>query len=102
MELEKNLIFLITFSLVSLVVAFLTARYSKFFFSGSLLDNDFLKPQAFHKEPAARIGGLLILFLFVFFFINLFLSIWNTFKGLFYHLFIIVFYRLLGRFKNKN
>jgi UDP-N-acetylmuramyl pentapeptide phosphotransferase/UDP-N-acetylglucosamine-1-phosphate transferase len=67
MELEKNLIFLITFSLVSLVVAFLTARYSKFFFSGSLLDNDFLKPQAFHKEPAARIGGLLILFLFVFF-----------------------------------
>jgi UDP-GlcNAc:undecaprenyl-phosphate GlcNAc-1-phosphate transferase len=65
--LEFNLKFFVIFSLVSFFFTYLIAKYSKQFFSGSLLDKDFLKPQAFHKEPIARIGGLIILFLFLLF-----------------------------------
>jgi len=64
---EINLIFFITFSLLSFFFTYLISKYSNFFFSGSLLDKDFLKPQAFHKQPVARIGGLAILLLFVLF-----------------------------------
>ena len=38
-----------------------------------MLDKDFLKPQAFHKEPIARIGGLATLFLFLLFILIFFL-----------------------------
>ena len=71
--LEFNLIFFISFSLLSFILTFLIAKYSKLFFSGSLLDKEFLKPQAFHKEPIARIGGLSILFLFSLFVLFYFL-----------------------------
>ena len=67
MQLEFNSIHLIIFSLVSFIITFLLAKYSKSLFSGSLLDKDFLKPQAFHKNPTARIGGLAIIFLFILF-----------------------------------
>ena len=67
MQLEFNLIFFITFSLISFFSIFLITKYSKLFFSGFLLDKDFLKPQAFHKEPIARIGGFAILLLFILF-----------------------------------
>ena len=65
--LEFNLNFFIIFSMICLFFTYLIAKYSKLFFSGSLLDHDFLKPQAFHDKPVARIGGLIILFLFLFF-----------------------------------
>ena len=71
--LEFNLKFFIIFSLISFFSIYLIAKYSKFFFSGSLLDKDFLKPQAFHKEPVARIGGLATLFLFLLFILIFFL-----------------------------
>ena len=71
--LEFNLNFFIFFSLMSFFSTYLIAKYSKFFFSGSLLDKDFLKPQAFHKKPVARAGGLAILFLFLLFVILYFL-----------------------------
>ena len=71
--LEINLKFFIIFSLISFFSIYLIAKYSKFFFSGSLLDKDFLKPQAFHKEPIARIGGLATLFLFLLFILIFFL-----------------------------
>ena len=58
---------------MSFFSTYLIAKYSKFFFSGSLLDKDFLKPQAFHKKPVARAGGLAILFLFLLFVILYFL-----------------------------
>ena len=61
MELEFNIIYFIIFSLISFITTFLITKYSNFFFSRSLLDEDFLKPQAFHKEPTARIGGFVIL-----------------------------------------
>ena len=67
MQLEFNSIHLIIFSLISFIITFLIAKYSKFFFSGSLLDEDFLKPQAFHEKPTARIGGLAIILLFILF-----------------------------------
>ena len=72
---EFNLNFFLIFSLGSFFFTYLIARYSKLFFSGSLLDKDFLKPQAFHKEPIARIGGLIILlllFIFILFYFLIF------------------------------
>ena len=71
--LEFNLNFFIFFSLISFLFTYLTTKYSKLFFSGALLDKDFLKPQAFHKKPVARIGGLIILFLFSLFVLFYFL-----------------------------
>ncbi len=71
--LEFNLNFFIIFSLISFVLTFLIAKYSKIFFFDSLLDKDFLKPQAFHKEPIGRVGGITILFLFSLFILFYFL-----------------------------
>ena len=73
MQLEFDTIYFIIFSLISFTTTFLIAKYSNFFFSGSLLDEDFLKPQAFHEKPTARIGGFIILLLFIFFIIFYFL-----------------------------
>ena len=71
--LEFNLNFFIIFSLVSFFSTYLIAKNSKLFFSRSILDQDFLKPQAFHKKPTPRIGGLIILFLFSLFLLFYFL-----------------------------
>jgi len=73
MELKFNLNFFFIFSLISFFTTFLISKYSKFLFSGSLLDKDFLKPQAFHKKPVARIGGFVILSLFILFILFYFL-----------------------------
>ena len=67
MQFEINLNFFVIFSLISFATAFFISKYSKFFFSGSLLDEDFLKPQAFHKEATARIGGVIIFSLYTLF-----------------------------------
>ena len=64
---EFNPTYFIFFSLISFIVTFLISKYSKSFFLGTLLDKDFLKPQGFHKEPTSRIGGLIILLLFIIF-----------------------------------
>ena len=70
MQLEFNLTYFIIFSLISFFTTFLITKYAKTLFGGSLLDKDFLKPQAFHDEPTARIGGFTILFLFILLFIQ--------------------------------
>jgi len=67
MQLEFNLTYFIIFSLISFFTTFLITKYAKILFGGSLLDKDFLKPQAFHDEPTARIGGFAILLLFLMF-----------------------------------
>ena len=67
MQLEFNLTYFIIFSLISFFTTFLITKYAKTLFGGSLLDKDFLKPQAFHDEPTARIGGFAILLLFLMF-----------------------------------
>jgi UDP-N-acetylmuramyl pentapeptide phosphotransferase/UDP-N-acetylglucosamine-1-phosphate transferase len=46
---------------------FLIKNY-KFFFLKKIADNEFTKPQAFHKSPVIRSGGITILF-FLFFFL---------------------------------
>jgi UDP-N-acetylmuramyl pentapeptide phosphotransferase/UDP-N-acetylglucosamine-1-phosphate transferase len=71
--LEFNLHFFIIFSSISILFVFFITNYSKLIFSGSLLDKDFLKPQAFHTEPIARIGGIAILFLLSLFILFYFL-----------------------------
>jgi UDP-GlcNAc:undecaprenyl-phosphate GlcNAc-1-phosphate transferase len=70
MQLEFNSTYFIIFSLISFFSTFFITRYSKFFFSGSLLDKDFLKPQAFHKTAVARSGGLSIIISLVIFFLG--------------------------------
>ena len=67
MQLEFNLTYFIIFSLISFFITFLITKYAKILFGGSLLDKDFLKPQAFHNKPTARIGGFGILLLFALF-----------------------------------
>ena len=80
--LEFNFNFFIIFSLISFSSTYLIAKYSKLFFSGDLIDEDFLKPQAFHKYPTARIGGIAILSLFFLFLLFYFLA-FETFLSFF-------------------
>ena len=70
---EFNLNFIIVFSFISFFSTFLIAKYSQNFFSGSLLDKDFSKPQAFHKKATVRAGGIVTLFLFSLFVLFYFL-----------------------------
>ena len=72
MLLEFDTTYFVIFSLIAFISTFLIAKYSNFFFSSSLLDKDFLKPQAFHEKPTARIGGFVILLLFMLFVISYF------------------------------
>jgi len=80
MQFNFNLSFFIIFFLISFFTFFFISKYSIFLFKGSLLDQDFSKPQAFHKIPTPRAGGigiyfLLTFFLFFYFFIfNVFLK----------------------------
>ena len=90
---EFNLNFFIIFSLISIFFTYLIAKYSKLFFSGSLLDKDFSKPQAFHKQPTARIGGLGILFLFSLFILFYYLAVGIFLKD---YLVISLLFFLLG------
>ena len=81
------------FTLISFFVVLITKHFAKKIGNGILLDQDFNKPQAFHKEPIARIGGLasilsLIIFLFLYYFL------FNKF--LFEYLFLSVAIFLLG------
>ena len=73
--LEFKLNFFIIFTLLSFFSTFLIVKYSKLLFLGSLLDRDFSKPQAFHKQPIARIGGLAILLLFSLFVLFYYLAL---------------------------
>ena len=73
MQLQFNLTYFFIFSLISFFSTFLIVKYSNFYFLANLLDKDFSKPQAFHKEPVARIGGVAIFFLFTLFILFYFL-----------------------------
>ena len=92
MQFNFDLNFFIFFFLISIFTTFLITKYSKVLFSGSLLDKDFLKPQAFHKKAIARIGGLIILSLltlftmFYFFTFGVFLKEYFTFTLLLFFL----------------
>ncbi len=91
MQLEFNLNFFVIFSLISFIVSFLIVKNSNLFFSGSLLDKDFIKPQAFHTEPTARIGGFIILSLF-FLFIFFYFSAFNIFLKDYFTVTLLLFF----------
>ena len=62
--------FLSIFALISFFIFLLASKYSHRIKGGTLLDKDFLKPQAFHDTPVTRSGGIAtIISLSIFFYI---------------------------------
>ena len=57
------------FSLISFFVVLITKNFSSKIGNGVLLDQDFDKPQAFHTEAVARIGGLASIISLIIFFV---------------------------------
>ena len=55
-SLELSLITISAFS--SFFITLIVEKNSAKLFNGSLLDQDFKKPQSFHSKPVARSGGL--------------------------------------------
>ena len=71
-SIELSMISLTAF--ISFFITLMVEKNSEKIFKGALLDQDFLKPQAFHKKPIARSGGLAsILSLMIFFILSFFL-----------------------------
>ena len=70
--------FFFLFFLFSIIFSFSIVRISKKIFKGQLLDKNFSKPQAFHHQATARVGGLIFLFLFLIF-IFIFFKIYDYF-----------------------
>jgi UDP-GlcNAc:undecaprenyl-phosphate GlcNAc-1-phosphate transferase len=65
---SASLSFLSVFSLISFFIFLIIQKFSDKIGNGILLDQDFIKPQAFHKDPVSRSGGLAgIIALIVFF-----------------------------------
>ena len=64
--------FLSFFALVSFFIFLIVSKYSHKFKGGALLDNDFIKPQAFHDTPVTRSGGVAVILSF-----SIFLIIYN-------------------------
>ena len=98
---EFNLNFFIIFSLISFFSTFFVAKYSRNFFSDSLLDKDFLKPQAFHKKAIGRVGGVAILFLFSLFVLFYFLIFGIFLKDYFIISILLFFLGFLDDIKIK-
>mgnify|MGYP005994197817 FL=1 len=59
--------FLSLFVLISFFITLIIQKISRSFFSESLLDIDFNKPQAFHKNSIPRCGGLSSIILLIIF-----------------------------------
>ena len=71
-----ELSFLSIFALITFFIFLILSKYSNRLFNGLLLDSDFLKPQAFHREAVYRSGGLAsyLLFLIYIYLHNIFFS----------------------------
>ena len=77
--------FLTLFSILSFFVTLFIYKISDKIGNGILLDQDFIKPQAFHKSPIARSGGLVAIILLSIFFMLYYL----LFDNFLYQYFII-------------
>ena len=77
--------FLTLFSILSFFVTLFIYKISDKIGNGILLDQDFIKPQAFHKNPIARSGGLVAIILLSIFFMLYYL----LFDNFLYQYFII-------------
>ena len=53
--------FLSMFALISFFTFLLVSKFSNKIRGGALLDQDFLKPQAFHDTAVTRSGGIAII-----------------------------------------
>ena len=84
--------FLTLFSILSFFVTLLIYKISDKIGKGILLDQDFLKPQAFHKNPIARSGGLVAIILLSIF-LMLYYLLFNSFL---YQYFTICIAFILG------
>ena len=63
-----ELSFLSIFAFITFFIFLIISKYSYKLNKGILLDEDFLKPQAFHNEAISRSGGIAsVISLFVFF-----------------------------------
>jgi UDP-GlcNAc:undecaprenyl-phosphate/decaprenyl-phosphate GlcNAc-1-phosphate transferase len=65
-------VFLSIFALLTFFIFLITNKYSHKLKNGVLLDNDFSKPQSFHKEAISRSGGIasiisFLVFLFIYY-----------------------------------
>jgi UDP-N-acetylmuramyl pentapeptide phosphotransferase/UDP-N-acetylglucosamine-1-phosphate transferase len=60
--------FLSIFALITFFIFLIINKYSYKFNNGILLDKDFSKPQAFHKEAISRSGGIASIISLVLFF----------------------------------
>ena len=56
--------FLSIFALISFFIFLLVSKYSHKIKGGALLDEDFIKPQAFHDTPITRSGGIAVIISF--------------------------------------
>ena len=92
MEIDSiELHILSVFALLSFFIVLLVHKYSNLISKGVLLDKDYVKPQAFHKEAIPRSGGLAIIFLLIILiFINYFLFANNFFDYLFISLSLFI------------
>jgi UDP-N-acetylmuramyl pentapeptide phosphotransferase/UDP-N-acetylglucosamine-1-phosphate transferase len=66
---QIELSFLSVFTLITFFIFFIISKYSYKIKKGILLDQDFLKPQAFHLSPISRSGGIAGIISLNFFFI---------------------------------
>ena len=67
-----ELIFLSVFTLITFFIFLITNKYSHKIYNGILVDKDFLKPQAFHKDAVPRSGGIasfvsLLIFFYIYY-----------------------------------
>ena len=85
--------FLSVFALITFFIFLITNKYSHKIKKGILLDQDFLKPQAFHQSPISRSGGIAGIISF-----NIFLIFYYLIysKILFEYLFICNLMFLIG------
>ena len=90
---SASLSLLSVISLLSFFVALMVNKFSPKIGKGALMDKDFEKPQAFHKEPVARIGGLASVISLIIFFL-LYYFLFN--QILFDYLFLSIAIFLLG------
>ena len=84
--------FLSIFVFITFFIFLIINKYSLKIGNGALVDNDFSKPQAFHKEAVSRSGGIasiISLFIFLFFYYLLYSEILYSYIFICLSLFLI-------------
>ena len=79
-----ELSFLSIFAFITFFYFLIINKFSYKIKNGALLDNDFLKPQAFHDEPISRSGGIASIISLILFFIIYYLYIQKFYMNIFY------------------